>query len=262
MNKLLFRLVALIALLSSIAAQAMPLTGHYKPKWTQLPDMIDANDTLSMHRSNGPVVADDFVSDGRVIAGFHWWGSYFQDSGQGSERDVVFEISFHEDCPLGDPTCNNGGPYPYSTPSQNPSYFSDILTVEEDFYETTADGVDIYEYWALVDPNNGPGFLNGTWWENAGETYWLDVAWAAGQFGTNQSDAVWGWARADNGGVCILDCAVTTAAGVVGNPHIGPWTELAGEDKAFEVITVPEPGVLALFSLGLAGLGWSRRKKA
>ena len=141
MKNLLLPVTAAILVLSSLAAQATPLTGpaqppltgHYKPKWTQGPNMIDANDTLSMHRSNGPVVADDFVSDGRIIAGFHWWGSYFQDSGQGLERDVLFEISFHEDCPANDPGCNNGGPFPYSTPSNSPSYFSDILVGEGTF---------------------------------------------------------------------------------------------------------------------------------
>ncbi len=253
------------------AAQAMPLTGdHYKPKWTQLPDMVDGDDNLSMHRSGGPVVADDFVSDGRVIAGFHWWGSYFQNAGQSqTERTVQFEISFHENCLAGsaDPDCidqNTGQPHPYSTPKDRTgaSYFSQIYDVEEDFFGTTDDGIDIYEYWVAVDDTSAPSFLNFTWEEIAGETYWVDFAWAAGQFGTAPNDDVWGWAKADNGGTCIIDCAVTTAAGVGGNPHIGPWTLLAGEDKAFEVITVPEPSSIFLIALGLAGLGLGFRQKA
>ena len=255
-------------------AQAMPLTGgHYKPKWTQLPDMVDGDDNLSMHRSGGPVVADDFVSDGRVIAGFHWWGSYLDDpatgqsfdTGQGPERNVQFEISFHENCPANsaDPDCVGAGgvPHPFSTP-KNGNYFSAIFDVEEDFYGTTDDGIDIYEYWISVEGTPGPSFLNFTWDEIAGETYWVDFAWAAGQFGTDFNADVWGWAKADNSGICILDCAVTTAAGVGGNPHIGPWTELVGEDKAFEVITVPEPGSILLMGLGLLGMGLGYRKKA
>ena len=86
-------------------ASATPLGPHYKPKWSQAPDMDRGTDVLSMHRTNGPVVADDFVSDGRAIAGFHWWGSYLPDpttgqewvTGQGAERSVSFEISFHQD---------------------------------------------------------------------------------------------------------------------------------------------------------------------
>lgn len=33
--------------------------------------MGQGTDNLSMHRLNGPVVADDFRSDGRPISGFH-----------------------------------------------------------------------------------------------------------------------------------------------------------------------------------------------
>ncbi len=238
--------------------QATPITGpHYKPKWSQGPDMDTGTDTLSMHRSFGPVVADDFQSDGRVIAGFHWWGSYFQNAGQGLERDVVFEISLHTDCPASDPSCNNGGPYPYSTPSNDPNYFSAIVTVEEDYFGTTSLGEDVYEYWIKTEGLTGPDFWNGTWNEVAGEIYWLDVAWAAGQFGTSVSDDVWGWHDSSEQ---YLDNAVQTTAGGGANPHIGPWDMLGG-DKAFEVWTVPEPSMLALLIIGFAGAKLGSKRK-
>ena len=258
MKRLSILLGALCFVMTAVV-QAMPITNG-KVKWSQSPDMVNAEDTLSMHRSLGPVVADDFLSDGQELIGFHWWGSYFEDTGQGAERDVSFEISFHENCLAGDPTCNNGGPFPFSTPS-NGNYFSDIFTVEEDFYGTTSNGVDIYEYWVRVDPDFGPSFLGGTWETIVGETYWVDVAWDAGQFGTAVSDDVWGWAKANNGGVCILGCAVQTAPGGPANPHIGPWIELTTEDKAFEVVSVPEPTTLALMGIGLFGMAYRLRRK-
>lgn len=60
MKNLLLPVTAAILVFSSLAAQATPLigpaqpplTGHYKPKWTQGPDMIDADDNLSMHQGS------------------------------------------------------------------------------------------------------------------------------------------------------------------------------------------------------------------
>ena len=272
MNKRLLVSLGAACMLLPALAQATPIEGA-KVKWSQLPDMDRGNDTLSMHRSNGPVVADDFVSNGKPIYGFHWWGSYFQDTGQdavaGFERQVQFEISFHLNCPAGspDPQCADpaGNPYNYGTPydRNGSSYFSRIVTAEEDFFGTTVNGVDIYEYWLAVDPTDGPSFLGGTWEEVAGETYWVDFAWNAGQFGTSVSDNVWGWAAAANGGTCILSCAVQTTPPSPGaNPHLGAWAELSGRDMAFEVLSVPEPATVALLAAGLIGAGAASRRRA
>ncbi len=237
-------------------AQATPLVGgHYKTKWEQAPDMDRGTDYLSMHRTNGPVVADDFQSDGRDIYGFHWWGSYLTDpttseefaTGQGAERNVSFEISFHNDCPALDPSCGQDV-YDYSTPSTD--YTSVIVEAEEDFFGITASGETVYEYWVL---------LPVPWEEIAGETYWVDFGWNAGQFGTNIGDNVWGWHESSDH---WNDFAVTTNTAIGGNPHAGTWNVIDGQrDMAFEVITVPEPTSILLIGIGLAGLGFARKRK-
>ena len=226
--------------------------------------MVGGTDYLSMHRSNGPVVVDDFRSDGRPILGFHWWGSYFSDDPvlqPLQDRQVAFEISFHTDCPAGTPvTAQCPGlpvagapdqPYPFSTPGQ--PYQFQLVSAEESFFGSTQLGERVYEYWAL---------LPAPWDEVAGNVYWVDVAWAAGQFGTDPNGAIWGWHESDQH---WNDAAVTTnPPSPGGNPHQGPWMLVAGgnRDMAFEVLTTPEPGTLGLLGLGILGLASLGRRKA
>lgn len=258
MKKQLELITACLLLAFTGVTQAKPLVPPNLVKWSQKPDMEQGTDYLSMHRNDGPIVADDFKSDGREISGFHWWGSYFKGAGQGAERNVSFEISIHQDCPTGS-DCQNGGPYNYSTPSDG-NYFSAVVSAEEDFFGTTDGGEDVYEYWLSVEGLPGPSFWDGTWKEVAGETYWVDFGWNAGQFDTNPDDNVWGWHESPDHN---LDFAVMTSSNVSGNPHIGPWDLLEGKDMALEVLTaVPVPAAVWLFGSGLLGLMGIARKKA
>jgi PEP-CTERM motif len=223
--------------------------------------MVAGTDITSMHRSNGPVVVDDFIVNKPEIVGFRWWGSYFAAAGQGrgQARDVTFELSYHSDCPAGAPISaqcpgdpRGAGaaptPYAYSTPGQ--PYSFQVLTAQETFFGTTTLGEDVYEYFVM---------LPTTWAATPGAIAWLDVAWAAGQFGTDADGSMWGWHESDEH---HLDFAVQTDSAanrllpqLGSNPHLGPWNVLQGRDMAFQVITVPEPISVLLVALGLLGVG-------
>lgn len=251
-----------------LAASALALCGTAqasKVGFAQAPDMVAGTDYTSMHRANGPVVADDFVVHKNEIVGLRWWGSYFQDdplSPPGPGRVVSFEISYHPDCVAnaavsaqcpGDPR-NGNLAYPYSTPGQ-PYQFQVPVLATEVLFGITAAGERVYEYFAWLDTPlvAVPGVVS-----------WLDIAWIAGQFGTDFSADVWGWHESNQH---FKDFAVQTdrlanaTLPLGGNPHLGPWVMLGGHDMAFEVITVPEPGTLALLGLSLGWLVYIRRRE-
>lgn len=253
------------------AAAALSLPAHSTHvQFAQRPDMVAGTDVTSMHRSFGPVVADDFIVNKPEIVGFRWWGSYFAAAGQaqGQQRGVTFELSYHTDCAAGAPISSQcpgdpraagaaPTPYPYSTPGQ--PYSFQILTAQETYFGTTAGGEDVYEYFVMLPTH---------WAATPGALAWLDVAWAAGQFGTDASADLWGWHESDEH---HLDFAVQTdsaanrlLAQLGANPHLGPWNVLQGRDMAFEVITVPEPISLVLVGIALlaAGAAGGRRPRA
>lgn len=255
-------LLRLLCLAAATAALSVPAHAVHV-QFSQRPDMLAGTDTLSMHRSYGPVVADDFIVQKPEIVGFRWWGSYFAAAGQtpGQQRGVTFELSYHSDCPAGAPIsaqCPGDPrpagaaptPYGYSTPGQ--PYSFQVLTAQETYFGTTARGEDVYEYFVM---------LPTPWGATAGAIAWLDVAWAAGQFGTDAGAAIWGWHESDEHNFDFAvqtDSAANRQLPLGGNPHLGPWNLLAGRDMAFEVITVPEPKSLLLVALAMLLAGTVR----
>lgn len=252
-----------LALSLALLAAAPAMATHVQ--FSQRPDMQAGTDWLSMHRTFGPVVADDFVVQKPEVVALRWWGSYFSDDpllGPGQQRPVSFEVSYHPDCPAGapvsaqcpgDPRGNLGtsAPYAHSTPGQ-PYQFQAGVMATEVFFGLTAAGERVYEYFADL-----PVPIATT----PGAVAWLDIAWFAGQFGTDPAAAVWGWHESD---MHFQDNAVTTdrdAPPPGGNPHLGPWNRLTARDMAFEVITVPEPGSMAMSVLMLAALGTTRARR-
>ena len=109
---------------------------------------------------------------------------------------------------------------------------------------TDFDGDGIFHYSALWDPMDV--------FVTAGTDYWFSVANFA-------PDWTWANAFAPTVGSEQYDAMVSSEA--LGSPHFGPWETLAGTDFAFRISTVPEPSILALLGIGLAGIGFARKRK-
>jgi len=240
MNRSILRACGLLFLVV-LLAPADQLPPEFVAKWSQGPDMTAAGtDFHSMHQANGTVVADDFRSDGRIIRGFRWWGSYIAgDPGlaSGDQRQVQFELSFHADVPA----------VPGSVSQPANAYVFQILNAWEYLYGQDANGKNVYEYWAL---------LNTPWTEIAGNIYWFD---AAMDVATVPAGTDWGRRSAT---IQWNDFAVQTLVpGLGGNPHTGTWAAL-GQDVSFEVLTdIPEPAGILLLGTVLAFCGAMARRK-
>jgi len=238
LNHMRLKTVLTLAVLLALAIAPAAVRGDpldLPVKWSQLPDMDLGTDWLSIHQVDGPVVVDDFESNGMPIAGFHWWGSYLDGMDPDPGMWKMFEISFHTDVPVGQD--------PFSQPSQE--YQFQMILTQETFYGTTNGGEDVYEYWALLD------YL---WLEEAGQIYWVDFA-----YDQSQGLRDWGWHESETQ---WNDFAVQTQPpSPGGNPHLGPWAPL-DVDMAFEVLTIPEPATMLLLAGGFGLLAFRRKKKS
>jgi hypothetical protein len=159
-------------------------------KWSQPPDCDHGLDVRSYTAINepagNPLVADDWLCDGRPITGIRWWGSYIGfESGNNipnleppfSQRPVAFRLTWYKDIPAVGPEFSRPGEMiattsfpmsvwgtPQPTGFVNESYYclSDLGYVAPGTYEHE------YEYELVFPPNLA-------WNEKEGTVYWLSV---------------------------------------------------------------------------------------
>ena len=219
-------------------------------KWSQpiqydaLSGLIIGRDRLSDHTGPVPGVvirADDFLCQSHdPIVAVRWWGSYI---GEGPASGLAprpktppgtipFDISFH------DSTANYfPGIHPFSLPTNNLSL--QFAFAQEDYVGVDQSGDYVYRYDAYLQQ---PFLQQGTA-ANPLE-YFIDIDQPSGQN--------WGWHETP---LINLDFPASAPG------HAGPWANDPPHDLAFELMTIPEPGVLTLSGLGFLLLLTSRRRR-
>lgn len=205
-------------------------------KWQQLPNMADPLATdWSSTIPLGTIVADDWLCEHpHPATDIHWWGSLLDGSGV---QPIGFQITIYGH--VGEPPISQPGPI--------------LLQEYHDYYQYWDYGVDagenlVYDYCV---------FLDKPFEQVEGSLYFLSIE--ADYPADNVYD--WGWHEAVTHN---FDDAVYW------DPAGGGWIPIEAErgdplkwqslDMAFEV-SIPEPGTMALFGLGLLGLGARLRRR-
>jgi len=179
--------------------------------------------------------------DGRPITDVHWWGSYLFNT-RGSDPIAGFEISVHANGPD-----NLPGQLLYRE-------VFDFASVGETAAGTDANGEEVFEYKV---------YLTNPFQQIEGEIYWLDIVALTPD---QKRWPMWGWHTAINEQIeeALRGSAQTTKDWETEDPTWGgnvanPWQN-AEYDMAFELTTIPEPSLVALFGLGVFAT-WRRFRR-
>lgn len=239
MKKILYVVCTLAVLISTAYADD---TGAIY-KWSQLPDMTPMGRDINATSPN--ILADDWLCEnGLNITDIHWWGSYLGWQVNTPPEQLVinvqhpdsFNFSQHLDIPA-------GGQYPYSQPGAQINGASAAAgQYTWNYYGSIQTGAATWEH---VFQYNF--ILPQEWSQKQGMVYWLDIS-AVYNAGTQLP---WGW---HTSATQWNDSAVKNVVG-------GGWEPITypeRTDLAFELSTVPEPGAMMLFGLGV--FSWFMRK--
>jgi hypothetical protein len=187
------------------------------------------------------IMADDFLCTSLdPIVAVRWWGSYV---GEGPNSGltprpttppatIAFNIVFY------DSTGNSiPGVHPFSVPTT--VLLPQPVLAQEDFVGVDQSGDFVYRYDAYLPQ----------WFYQQGTTanpieYFMSI--------DQPSLQNWGWHEAPTQ---IMDFPAISGS------YNGPWNNLPIHDMAFELMTIPEPGIATLGGFGLLALLISRRRR-
>ena len=184
--------------------------------------------------------------DGRIVTDIHWWGSYYFNTDGGNPIDA-FEITIYAN----DPVENLPGMLLYRED------FS-LAAVSETSFGIDGNAEDVYQYTA---------YLTNPFEQTQGDIYWLSIV--ALTEGTKRWP-MWGWHTAVNTDIEELLRGSAQSTKDPTSPYLdppsgpgghaaNPWQE-AQYDMAFELTTIPEPSLVALFGLGMFAI-WTRFRR-
>jgi hypothetical protein len=231
-------------------------------KVSQLPDMTSGWNLQSqwdvIDGEPNIIRADNWLcTDGLPVTDIHWWGSYFFNSRQSDNPAVNgpvegFEISIFANDPGTNLPSTLAGGLLYR-------HVFDISEVNETLIGPDGNGENVYQYFVDLDPQT-------YFRQQQGEIYWLSIV--AVTEGAKRWP-MWGWHTAENAHIDeLLGSAQTTkdptadegpVLGGGGGKKSNPW-QADEYDLAFELTTVPEPSLVALFGLGLFA-AWRRFRR-
>jgi hypothetical protein len=252
-QKLTTALAALVVL--SLALVGWADVANTNPtKFSQIPDMTCGWNLQSqwdaVDGEPNIIRADNWLcTNGLPVTDIHWWGSYFFNSRDNENPDIggpvdKFEISIF---------ANGANSLPSDLMYRQTFGIADV---NETYFGTDNHGEDVYQYFVDLSPEY-------YFEQEQGEIYWLSiVALTEGA----KRWPMWGWHTAESSEVDeLLGSAQTTKdlveedASVGGGKKSNPW-QPDQYDLAFELTTIPEPSLVALFGLGMF-VAWRRFRR-